>query len=227
MLNFRILNCHLSCAIILVGFLACAKSGPTEPVSPDVMIGRIDPDQKALPKEAPVDVASTPVTDVTLDGKGETIAPGLEANAVAPTPTATPTVEQLTNHESSATTLGLSPALTAEASSPGSKVAAESGRRIGSGGQTRFVKASELNIRSQPNRFSKIVGQLVGGDEVHVTMHGAWAKLEDGRWIRSRWLVKKPTSKFVRSFDEGDDAPRRRKVKKSPRGSTKKKRKKT
>ena len=90
--------------------------------------------------------------------------------------------------------------------------------KVGSGPQKKFIEAATLNIRSQPNRFSKIVGSLKGGDEVHVKIHGGWAKLDEGQWIRSRWLVKSRPSSFSNATDEDSAKP----VKRSKAHNTKK-----
>jgi hypothetical protein len=68
---------------------------------------------------------------------------------------------------------------------------------IGSGPEVRYIKADQLYIRSEPNRFSNSIGLVHGGDEVHVQIQGDWAKLDEGRWIRSRWLVKKRPNRFI------------------------------
>lgn len=89
-------------------------------------------------------------------------------------------------------------------------------RVFGTGKQKRFIKADQLHIRVQPDRYSKSIGIIYGGDEVHVTIRGDWAKLEEGQWIRSRWLVKTAPRKF-RSDDSSS----------SGNASVKKKKKKT
>ncbi len=66
----------------------------------------------------------------------------------------------------------------------------------GKGTQVKFIKAEQINIRSKPNRYSKILGLLHFGDEVHVEeVNADWAKLDDGRYIRTRWLVKSAPGK--------------------------------
>lgn len=69
-------------------------------------------------------------------------------------------------------------------------------KTVGSGPQVRFIKADQLYIRVKPDRYSKALGLLYGGDEVHVKIQGDWAMLDEGRWIRSRWLVKKRPKQF-------------------------------
>jgi hypothetical protein len=66
--------------------------------------------------------------------------------------------------------------------------------KLGSGPTKLYVRAGQMNIRVKPDRHSKILGLIYGGDEVHVTLMGDWAMLDEGRWIRSRWLTKdRPT----------------------------------
>lgn len=66
----------------------------------------------------------------------------------------------------------------------------------GSGPQRRYIKADQIHIRISPDRYSRSVGFLYGGDEVRVRIEGDWAKLDEGRWVRSRWLVKKRPTRF-------------------------------
>ncbi len=176
-----------------LAFYTCAKTQPQEPVAGGDLSG-IDPDQKAIPKDVPVQPKNTegpasepqvkpetipesnseskPVTDTTLDGRGEQVVPD-----------------------------GPSPEATTDTSAPA---------KVGSGPQKRFIKATTLNIRSQPNRLSKIVGSLKGGDEVHVKIRDGWAKLDEGQWIRSRWLVKSRPSTFSSSTDDESAKPVKR-----------------
>lgn len=77
-----------------------------------------------------------------------------------------------------------------------------SAKVLGSGKQVRFIKADQLYIRSKPDRTSRSIGVVRGGEEVHVTIQGGWAKLDDGRWIRSRWLVKKRPKQFEGNANE-------------------------
>lgn len=157
-----------------LAFYGCSKTQPEEPVSGGDL-SRIDPDQKAIPKDEPVLPKDT-------DGP----APEPQAKSEIPLPEAT-----------------------TDASAPA---------KVGSGPQKKFIEAATLNIRSQPNRFSKIVGSLKGGDEVHVKIHGGWAKLDEGQWIRSRWLVKSRPSSFLNATDEDSAKP----VKRSKAHNTKK-----
>ena len=182
--------------ITSLSLAACVKQPPAEPVIADADIAGIDPNQTALPKDAGNDEVTPareaepkPVTDVTLDGKGEVLDRG-----------------ETTGHSSGAL-------------SPPAKSDDDSGTRavFGSGPQVRYVKATELNIRTQPNRFAKIVGLIKGGAEVRVSLHGGWAKLNDGEWIRSRWLVKSRPAKFVGT----DSDPSESKDRKKPAKKTK------
>ena len=67
---------------------------------------------------------------------------------------------------------------------------------MGTGPLKRYIKADQLHIRVAADRYSKSLGLLYGGDEVFVSIKGDWAKLEVGKWIRSRWLVQKRPSRF-------------------------------
>jgi hypothetical protein len=210
---------------LIVGILsflaACSKTQPSEPVSGDAPIANIDPDQKAMPTDLPPEPAKMPVTDTTLDGKGEQIAAG---SSPAPTPTATAPVQTPESQTTPPPTPSVNettasepaPAVEAAPADVADTNVASNPDKVGSGPQTRFIKAWELNIRSEPNRFSKIIGHLKGGDEVHVKIHGGWAKLDDGRWIRSRWLVKVRPAKFVGApGEESEVKPRAHKPRKA------------
>ena len=178
--------------IFMVTFVGCSTNEPTEPIAGETSYVGIDPDQKAAPKDSAGDMASNPVFDTTLDGKGEKLVDGVQAppapSSAVSTPEPTPAVEEITT--APAAPLDTSPNDSTNAAGPG-------GVAVGRGSQKRFIKAWERNIRSQPNRYSKIVGLLKGGDQVNVTIRGGWAKLDDGQWIRSRWLVKSAPKKFV------------------------------
>lgn len=52
------------------------------------------------------------------------------------------------------------------------------------------ITVSRINIRSSPDRHSRIVGELRQGDKVRVDVDEAagWAKLAEGEFIRSRHL---------------------------------------
>ncbi|MCX6118198.1 MAG: hypothetical protein NT027_11700 [Proteobacteria bacterium] len=67
---------------------------------------------------------------------------------------------------------------------------------IGTGKEIRFIKAEKLHIRVEPNRYSRSIGIVTGGAKVHVDIDGDWAKLEEGKYIRSRWLVKALPKQF-------------------------------
>jgi len=67
------------------------------------------------------------------------------------------------------------------------KVAKHSHKKV-----VRYVKAAMLNIRSKPSLKGHVVGHLRGGDKVHVELHGAFAKLKQGQWVRSTYLSKPP-----------------------------------
>jgi hypothetical protein len=203
----RLFHFILTCFCV-ASWGGCTKTEPRDPIVQDDAFRNLDPDQKALPKDEPPDVATKPVTDTTLDGDGATLAPGAETAPAAPQAPETPKFEP-----------------TSETKGTGSS--SEIRHPIGSGPQKRYIKASELNIRSQPNRFSKVVGTLVGGDEVRVTIHGGWAKLGDGQWIRSRWLVKNYPKQIVGIADDNDDKVTKPKPQKKSSGTKRAKPKKS
>jgi hypothetical protein len=63
----------------------------------------------------------------------------------------------------------------------------------GTGKNKRWVTAVILNVRSAPNRTSKVVRTMNGGTTVMVDIvDDKWAKLKDGEYIRLRHLSVKP-----------------------------------
>ena len=169
---------------VLVGS-ACSKKDPVDPVASDISDLKIDPDQRALPADG-------------SENSGENIAETTKAGDLPSDVPPTPTVEELSSTPPSKSSETVEP----EPPAISNEVAPVSGSEIeGSGPQVRYVKAAELNIRQEPNRYSKIVGKVLGGAKVKVKIEGGWARLDEGRWIRSRWLVKKPPSRFDLGVD--------------------------
>jgi hypothetical protein len=105
--------------------------------------------------------------------------------------------------------------LQAAASIPREGSSARPPKEVGSGPQVRYIKAAILNIRAEPNRRAKNFGLLRGYDKVHVKINGDWAELEDGQWIRSRWLVKNPPKKIIGLSSEDESVGPVTKKKKS------------
>lgn len=62
---------------------------------------------------------------------------------------------------------------------------------------TRYVNAILLNVRAKPTHRSPIVRRLYGGAKINVEVHGAYAKIQDGQWVRTRYLSSKPTKKIT------------------------------
>ena len=185
---FKILILGISGAIASLAIFSCSQSKPDEPVARPVMPMEIDPDQKALPKEAPVgDALSNVLSSAPSNATVEPEAP-----------------------------------LQAAASIPREGSSARPPKEVGSGPQVRYIKAAILNIRAEPNRYSKILGLLRGYDKVHVKINRDWAELEAGQWIRSRWLVKNPPKKIVGLSSEDDMAGPEIKKKKSRKTGKKK-----
>ena len=232
----KILILGISVSIASPAIFSCSQSKPDEPVAGPVLPMEIDPDQKALPKDVPVgDAPSNAPANVPSNkaqNEGQT---SVQADAVPPTPT----IDELksdesgsnmsaqpdsSNEGSSSATVEPEAPLQAAASIPREGSSARPPKEVGSGPQVRYIKAVILNIRAEPNRYSKILGLLRGYDKVHVKINGDWAELEAGQWIRSRWLVKNPPKKIVGLSSEDDMAGPEIKKKKS-RKSSKKKRK--
>lgn len=69
------------------------------------------------------------------------------------------------------------------------------------GKQRLFVKAIKLHIRMRPDRHSLSVGFKYGGDVVDVMIDGDWAKLEDGKWLRTRWLASEKPKELLNPKD--------------------------
>lgn len=209
--------------ILLMCFLSSCTGGESrEPVVADPAFAGIDPDQKALPKDAAAQgelslggqsPALNQETSVVSAASPQDVPP-TEAGSLPPP---TPPIDQLTQ-----------PGSYSQVQNPERNVdsasAAEPATAIGSGPHVRYIKAFELNIRSKPNRRSQIVGRLKGRDEVHVSIHGGWSKLDDSRWIRTRWLVKSPPEKLVNIPPDEEGKPARKKKTKQNPGSRRVKR---
>jgi len=228
--SLKIFKLAISGSIATLSLVSCSQSKPDEPVAGRVMPMKIDPDQKALPKDTPVgdalsDAPSSAVSNKTQN-EGET---GVQADAVAPTPT----IDELkseasasnisaqsdgSNEEASSATAEPEAPVQDSASIPTDGGSARPPKEVGSGPQVRYIKAAILNIRAEPNRRAKILGLLRGYDKVHVKINGDWAELEAGQWIRSRWLVKNPPKKIVglSSEDEGVGSVTKKKKSKKP-----------
>lgn len=202
--------------LLVLASIGFTISGCSTVQNKELDVSTLDPNAPALPPEptpapTPVVVGGGPTSsssDETSPApasaiKEETTTPA-PASAPAEVPPATPKVEDLTQSEMDrGKSIGT---LDDEANEEESSSAPETAKRVGvpTGGprvfgvgkQRRFIKADQLHIRVQPDRFSKSIGIIYGGDEVHVTIRGDWAKLEEGQWIRSRWLVKAQPRKF-------------------------------
>jgi hypothetical protein len=201
----------LLCGVMQLG--ACTTKPDSATSHDDISDLNIDPDQKALPAEGAL--------SVPLKGTDspETIPDQLRADAkteVTGDVPPTPTLDELRSGSSAPEpdSVAPEPPIYREADQT-----LASQEEVGSGPQSRFIKAAELNIREEPNRYSKIVGKLLGGQRVRVKIHGGWAQLDKKRWIRSRWLTKKPPKEFVTS-DEGSSPQAARTKKKSKVGKS-------
>lgn len=222
----------LSWMLLIAG--GCATSGSKEK---ELDVNSLDPNAPALPPE-PV---ATPAVESAGSPPQATPAPAVKEETTTPppaqpandTPVTTPKVEEIFKDGEGA---GDEPVGTLDDSStkapandddvvdsspssavqtPKQRVGTPTGapRVFGTGKQKRFVKADQLHIRVQPDRYSKSIGIIYGGDEVHATIRGDWAKLEEGQWIRSRWLVKTSPRKFRsdKSGSSGDQPVKKKK----------------
>jgi hypothetical protein len=184
-------------SLIVLAHVCCSKAPLKDPAADDLSDLSIDPDQPAIPAD---DSSQTSKNSAPV-AKADAVS-GEQNNKVVDYVPPTPRIEDLEADRPAAEPAPVEPEAPVEQS------ATESGAslsRFGSGPQVRYIKAVELNVREKPDRYSKIVGVLKGGDKVRVQVKGGWAKLDEGRWIRSRWLVKrKPAGAFSRGIDEGE-----------------------
>lgn len=217
---------------ILIFSTHLALSSCSTSENKEVDIASIDPNAPALPPEdaAPqspnaVENVPTPTSETLVMPPPASPTTVVEEPLPPPAstdPVVTPKVEELTPVDQG-TAIGTldDDAEKDKAPSKPKYTKAKTGTRVfGTGKQKRFIRADQLHIRAQPDRFSKSLGLLYGGDEVHVTIRGGWAKLEDGQWIRSRWLVKKSPRKF-QSTNETSNEPTKKVHKKSKKRSKK------
>lgn len=198
--------------MIGVGAFSCSKQPMKDPSADDLSDLSIDPDQPAIPADASGGESGNSDAGRNLDAPSTK-----QSNKAVDDIPPTPSIEELEGGRSSAEDAPVEPEPPLDQSLPDSGAASS---RFGSGPQVRYIKAAELNVREKPDRYSKIVGVLKGGDKVRVQLKGGWAKLDDGRWIRSRWLVKrKPSSTLSQDLDEteyhpsGQNAGKKRKLK--------------
>lgn len=197
------MNLIVKCLLLSLLVAACHTGEKDK----ELDVNSLDPNAPALPPEAnpaPNAVAESSVpTPAPESVKEETTTPPPAAVA-SEAPPATPKVEELVEapQAKSPESIGTLDDDEEAVSTPPPPANASNGvpngepRVFGTGKQKRFIKADQLHIRVQPDRYSKSIGIMYGGDEVHVTIRGDWAKLEEGKWIRSRWLVKTMPKKF-------------------------------
>ncbi len=233
-------------ALFLTFSLPLLWNGCTTSENKETDLSSIDPNAPALPPEetisqTPADVAATPPTSETLATpppvspstvKEETFAtppPVTDSSSSSSSPV-TPPVEELTaapteSSEDIGTLDDNGPGATANVPAKAKVAKTSDGRArvFGTGKRKRYIKADQLHIRTQPDRFSKSIGLIYGGDEVHVTIRGDWAKLEEGQWIRSRWLVKNRPRKFQEDKEQLREPTKKIHKKSKKRAKAKKK----
>jgi uncharacterized protein (TIGR02594 family) len=55
---------------------------------------------------------------------------------------------------------------------------------------TYFVRASGLNLRTQPSAMARSLGQLARGDSIRVTtLTDSWAQLSSGCWVSRKYIA--------------------------------------
>lgn len=173
---------------------ACTTNLATNDRPEDITDLNIDPDQKALPAEN-VAASDVQIKDDNLSAEKNST-DGSSDRLPGPLPP-TPTVDEIDSQADSRDAAPVEPdAPIYDEVQHGPDGAGDLNVEVGSGPQLRFIKAAELNIREKPNRYSKIVGNLREGQAVRVKIQGDWAQLDEDRWIRSRWLVKKRSKQF-------------------------------
>jgi hypothetical protein len=57
------------------------------------------------------------------------------------------------------------------------------------GKAARLVTVGVLNIRSRPSTTSSVVGKLMKGTVLPVTIKGQWAQLGDNQWVLAKYLA--------------------------------------
>jgi hypothetical protein len=58
-----------------------------------------------------------------------------------------------------------------------------------SGKAPRLVTVGVLNIRSRPSTAASVVGKLMKGTVLPVTIKGQWAQLGDNQWVLAKYLA--------------------------------------
>jgi hypothetical protein len=181
---------------------SCMRMEPREPVYADQELAGIDPNQKARPKAG--GASNRPITLSEQASKEQQHNPGAEQRS-----------DGSNGSERIAAPADGLAGLPVDAESEAAKVQSSERSPVhGSGPSVRFVKAFEINIRTKPNRYSQIVGRLKGGAQVRVAIHGGWSKLEDGQWVRTRWLVKSPPIELSNVPPDEEGRPTKKKTKK-------------
>lgn len=85
--------------------------------------------------------------------------------------------------------------------------------------KVRYVKGTLLNVRAKPSLKAPVVRKLLGGAEVRAEIHGGWAKIGDGEWVRTKHLSTKPTRQV--SEDEAQKAEAANRSRKASGGDVK------
>ncbi len=167
---------------------AASPAAPENPTpNESAAVGELTTDQAPPPPPTP------PQDNTAANSGGGPAAPADDGNAVGGafaqnTPSYEPAPGSLPPEEA---TQG-----TTKHAGPGHKhhgKHAKHGKATAASGQgVRYVNANLLNVRSSPNRTAKRVRQLTKGSQITVELHGKWAKIKTGEWIRTKYLSEAP-----------------------------------
>lgn len=209
-------------AMLLVSSCAdSAESDPQEPVAPsagespypeDPDLKPADPDGASPPKdeELPGQLTEDPFGAPKLGASGadEGIAASTPSDETLPLPetdlsasfndAASPASEPAAKPKAAPAANKKKSLSATKAAGKASKAsAATTGKKV-----TRYVRPTMLNVRAKPSLKAPVVKRLLGGSSIEVELHGAYAKIGEGQWVRSKHLSATPTKKISRSEAE-------------------------
>jgi len=165
---------------LVAGVNACVHAGPHGVESAEAPVPDLDPNAPAVPQQQTAQTSGSD-TPVTVD----------------------PMLQQ--DEQPSQATRDYSEAFD---DNPDYKQAATKAR--GKGSTRVVIGVPRINIRSAPNRRSRIIGDLRKGDVLMVDIDEStgWAKIREGEYIRARYLRKggsaggSPSGSQSRSADD-------------------------
>ena len=200
-----------ACLIVTVGCTSTEPKGNTDPVVPEMDSDTPypeDPDlgpapgeegatveepkspEEDTPGELTEDPYATPEAGTAPQAEPETAAP--EAEAPEEADDIGGAFEDPQPNYEPAPDAGVPPAGT-----PFSEAGEVDDIAPSSGSKVRYVKATLLNVRAEPNFRSPIVKRFLGGAKLNVEISGKFAKIKDGQWVHVKYLSSKPTKKVT------------------------------